>query len=190
MQSIGVRHEVSRPSTLAVGTMVWLASEVMFFGGFFAAYFSLRAAATTWPPRDVELDLGRAAFFTAVLVVSSATMHLGVRAVEQGDRRGARLWILATLAFGSLFLANQVSEWLGLGFTPASHSYGSVFYLLTGFHGLHVLGGLVAMAALLGRMASPVDDPGTAPVAQVVGYYWHFVDAVWLAVFATVFLVR
>ena len=88
------------------------------------------------------------------------------------------------------FLANQASEWLSLDFTPSTHAYGSIFYLLTGFHGIHVLGGVVAMGALLGRMASPIDDPGAVPVVQVIGYYWHFVDAVWIAVFATVFFVR
>ncbi len=175
---------------LAVGTMVWLASELMFFSGLFAAYFSLRSAASTWPPDGVELDALRAGLFTVVLVASSGTMQLAVWAAERDERAWARRWIVLTALMALVFIANQASEWLSLDFTPSSHAYGSIFYLLTGFHGIHVLGGVVAMGALLGRMAGTADDPGAVPVVQVIGYYWHFVDVVWVAVFATVFLVR
>ena len=174
---------------LGVGTMVWLASELMFFSGLFAAWFSLRAAATSWPPDDVELEVPRAALFTLLLLSSSATMQLAVWAVEKGDRARARRWIVVSAALAVVFLGNQASEWLSLEFTPSTHAYGSIFYLLTGFHGIHVLGGVLAMGALLGRMAGSGPDPGVVPVVQVVGYYWHFVDVVWVAVFATVFLV-
>lgn len=189
MESVPVRHDVTRPSPLAVGTMVWLASEIMFFSGLFAAWFTLRAAAATWPPGGVDLDVPRGALFTAILLASSATMQVAVRAAERGDRPRARTFLLLSAGIGVVFLANQASEWLSLDFTPSSHAYGSAFYLLTGFHGIHVLGGVLAMGALLGRLAGAGDDPGAVPVVQVVGYYWHFVDAVWLAVFATVFLV-
>ena len=175
---------------LAVGTMVWLASELMFFGGLFAAYFTLRSAATTWPPRGVDLAIARGALFTLVLVASSGTMQLAVRAAERRDQVGARRWIVITALMALVFLGNQASEWLSLAFTPSTHAYGSIFYLLTGFHGIHVLGGVLAMGAVLGRMAGAQEDPGVVPVVQVVGYYWHFVDVVWIAVFATVFLVR
>lgn len=175
---------------LAVGTMVWLASELMFFGGLFAAYFTLRSAATTWPPHDVHFEVARAALFTLVLVGSSGTMQLAVRAAERGDRAGARRFLVVTAAMALVFLGNQASEWLSLDFTPSTHAYGSIFYLLTGFHGIHVLGGVLAMGAVLGRMAGTAEDPGVVPVVQVVGYYWHFVDVVWIAVFVTVFLVR
>lgn len=182
-------HDIGRPSPLAVGTMVWLASELMFFSGLFAAWFTLRAAAATWPPEGAELEVARGAFFTAVLVASSVTMQVAVRGAERDDRATARKYLLLSAVIGLVFLANQASEWLSLDFTPSSHAYGSAFYLLTGFHGIHVLGGILAMGALLGRLSGPGDDPGAVPVIQVVGYYWHFVDAVWLAVFATVFLV-
>lgn len=175
---------------LAVGTMVWLASELMFFSGLFAAYFSLRSAASTWPPDGVELDSVRGGLFTVVLVASSGTIQLAVWAAERGERARARRWIVLTALMALVFIANQASEWLSLDFTPSSHAYGSIFYLLTGFHGIHVLGGVVAMGALLARMAGTAEDPGAVPVVQVIGYYWHFVDVVWIAVFATVFLVR
>ncbi len=175
---------------LAVGTMVWLASEVMFFGGLFAAYFSLRSAASTWPPDGVELDAVRGGLFTVVLVASSGTIQLAVWAAERGEREQSRRWIVLTALMALVFIGNQATEWLSLDFAPSSHAYGSIFYLLTGFHGIHVLGGVVAMGALLGRTAGTADDPGAIPVVQVIGYYWHFVDVVWIAVFATVFLVR
>lgn len=173
----------------AVGTMVWLASELMFFSGLFAAWFTLRAAAEEWPPEGVELDLGRGALFTLVLLASSATMQAAVWALERsGDRARARRWIVATVVLAVAFLANQASEWQSLDFTPSSHAYGSIFYLLTGFHGLHVLGGVLAMAGLLARMAGTTPDPGVTPGVQVVGYYWHFVDVVWIGLFTFVYV--
>jgi cytochrome c oxidase subunit 3 len=170
--------------------MVWLASELMFFSGLFAAWFTLRAASDEWPPEDVEFEVLRGALFTVVLLASSGTMQAGVWAIERGDRTGTRRWVVLTMVLATVFLGNQASEWLSLDFTPSTHAYGSIFYLLTGFHGIHVLGGVVAMGALLGRMAGTVDDPGAVPVVQVIGYYWHFVDVVWIAVFAMVFVVR
>jgi cytochrome c oxidase subunit 3 len=173
---------------LGVGTMVWLASELMFFSGLFAAWFTLRSAAASWPPADVELEVARGAFFTAVLLSSSGSMQLAVWAIERGDTARARRWIVVTAALAVVFLGNQAGEWLSLEFTLSTHAYGSIFYLLTGFHGIHVLGGVLAMGAVLGRLAGRVPDPGAVPVVQVVGYYWHFVDVVWIAVFFTVFL--
>ncbi|MGH9281339.1 MAG: aa3-type cytochrome oxidase subunit III [Acidimicrobiales bacterium] len=189
-QPVAVRQHASRPSPLGVGTMVWLASELMFFSGLFAAWFTLRAAAGEWPPADAELGTLRAALFTVVLLGSSGTMQAGVWAIEHGDRARARRWIVATMVLALVFLGNQASEWLSLDFTPSTHAFGSIFYLLTGFHGIHVLGGVLAMGALLGRMAGKAPDPGAVPVTQVIGYYWHFVDVVWIGVFATVFLLR
>ena len=175
---------------LGVGTMVWLASELMFFSGLFAAWFTLRAASEHWPPEGVELEAVRGALFTVVLLASSGTMQLAVWAVERGDRARARRWIVVTASMAMVFLVNQASEWLSLDFTPSTHAYGSIFYLLTGFHGIHVFGGVLAMGGLLARMAGSTADPAVEPAVQVVGYYWHFVDVVWIAVFATVFLAR
>ncbi len=173
---------------LGVGTMVWLASELMFFSGLFAAWFTLKAASSEWPPEDVELAVPRGAIFTVLLLASSATMQLAVRAIERGDRPGARKWIVVTVLLAVVFLGNQASEWLSLEFSPSTHAYGSIFYLLTGFHGIHVFGGVLAMGGLLARMAGSAPDPAVEPAVQVVGYYWHFVDVVWIAVFATIFL--
>jgi cytochrome c oxidase subunit 3 len=180
-----------RTPVLTVGTVVWLASELMFFSGLFAAYFTLRGLSRgPWPPAGVELDPGVAGLFTLALVASSATMQLAVRAVAAGRRRGFRLWVGITLVLAAVFIANQGREYAEFSFTVDSHAYGSAFYLMTGFHGLHVLGGMLAMVVLLGRSASPRFAPGETASVEVVSYYWHFVDVVWVALYAVIFLLR
>ena len=180
-----------RPSVLTVGTVVWLASELMFFSGLFAAYFTLRSAATgPWPPRGVHLDVPVSALFTAALVASSATMQLAVRAIERGRVPIFRRWVVATLLLGGVFVANQAREWATLEFHVDSHAFGSAFYVMTGFHGLHVIGGLAAMLVLLLRAGDRRFGASDAPSVEVVSYYWHFVDVVWIALWATLFLLR
>ena len=178
-----------RPPLLTVGTVVWLASELMFFSGLFAAYFTLRAASPgPWPPEGVHLETGMAALFTALLVASSGTIQLGVKALGRGDRDGFRRWTTATVLLAAAFLANQAREWGAAGFGVDDHAFGSSFFVLTGFHALHVTGGVVAMLVLLGRAASPRFGREEVPAAEVVSYYWHFVDVVWIGMFATLFL--
>ena len=177
-----------RPSILGVGVVVWLSSELMFFAGLFGAYFTLRSASDAWPPADVHLAVARTAAATAVLIGSSATMHLAVRAAEHGDRRKLVRWLAVTAGLGLVFLANQAAEYAELDFSISSHAYGSAFYLLTGFHGLHVAGGIAFMLATVGLVAGKSEAPPGPPVT-VCGYYWHFVDAVWVAMFATLYLI-
>ena len=178
-----------RPPLLAVGTVVWLASELMFFSGLFAAYFTLRAASRgPWPPEGTDLDARTAGLFTLALVVSSATIQLAVRALGRNDRDGFRRWLLVTIGLAFLFLSNQAREWGTSNFHTDTHTFGSAFYLMTGFHGLHVLGGVLAMFVLVGRASSPRFGAADVPAAEVVSYYWHFVDVVWIAMYATLFL--
>jgi cytochrome c oxidase subunit 3 len=178
-------------SVLTVGTVVWLASELMFFSGLFAAYFTLRAlSAEEWPPHGVELEPMVAGLFTVALLASSGTMQLGVRAIARGDRRSFRRWLVLTLVLAAVFLANQGREYLEATFTVGSHSYGSAFYLTTGFHGLHVLGGMLAMVVLVGRAANPRFGAEETPAVEVVSYYWHFVDVVWIGLFATIYVLQ
>jgi len=176
-------------SPLHVGVIVWLASELMFFAGLFAAYFTLRSVNDVWPPHDVELETGRTALATAALVASSATMHRAVRFADQGIRRSALIWLAITGLLGALFLSNQVTEYAQASFGMGDHAYGSIFYLMTGFHGLHVLGGLVFMVAVAVAISGRSRAPAGSTV-EVCGYYWHFVDAVWVAMFATIYLLR
>jgi cytochrome c oxidase subunit 3 len=178
-----------RASPLAVGVVVWLASEVMFFGGLFAAWFVLKGAnEPDWPPAGEDIDAVRMGFFTAVLLASSVTVHFAVEAAEHGRRRGVLRWLAVTIALGAVFLAHEAFEWSELSFGFDSSAFSSIFYLLTGFHGAHVLGGLV----LMGVVAWVVLGPGSrVPLGQsirVTSYYWHFVDAVWVVLYLTVYV--
>jgi cytochrome c oxidase subunit III len=185
----GATETTTNLSTLSVGVVVWLASELMFFAGLFAAYFTLRSVNDVWPPADVELATARTAAATAVLVLSSGTMHLAVEAARHDDRRRSIRWLGVTALLGLIFLSNQAWEYAEASFQIDDHAFGSIFYLLTGFHGLHVIGGLVFMgavaAAIAGRSRAPVQS-----TVEVCAYYWHFVDVVWVALFTTVYVLR
>ena len=196
MAAVPVASEVAtrpdrRPTMLAVGTVVWLASELMFFAGLFASYFTIKSNATVWPGPRVHLSTARDAAFTAVLVLSSFTMQHAVGVLGRDRRTEAARWIVLTLGLGALFLANQMYEWTQLPFHPSTSAYGSMFFIMTGFHGLHVLFGLLAMIALLLRLAvGGRGDRGVEPAAEVITYYWHFVDVVWIGLFTTIYLIR
>jgi cytochrome c oxidase subunit III len=177
------------PSTLGVGVVVWLASELMFFAGLFAAYFTLRSINDPWPPDRVELATARTAVATVVLVASSGAMHRAVVAAGRDDRRDAIRWLGITALMGLIFLSNQALEYAEADFRHDDDAYASIFYLMTGFHGLHVIGGLVFMgavaAAIAGRSRAPAHE-----TVEVCGYYWHFVDVVWVAMFLTIYVIR
>jgi cytochrome c oxidase subunit 3 len=173
---------------LPLGTIVWLASELMFFAGLFAAYFALSARDAPWPPDDVHLETTRAVVSTVLLLVSSITMHRAVSAAEAGDASVARAWTVATIVLGTLFLVNLGLEWAGLDFELSTDAYGSIYYLLTGFHGLHVFGGLVLLGAVDLVRVAPAERQTVR--LRCAGYYWHFVDFIWVLVFLTIFVVR
>ena len=177
---------------LAIGVMIWLGSELMFFSGLFAAFFTIRANTVgPWPPAGTQLDVVRAGIFTLVLVSSSFTMQYAVYQAEWRRRGSARIWVIATIILGTAFLANQAYEWL---FSPTrwyTNSYGSLFYIMSGLHGLHVFIGLLAMTFFLGRMRGDKGgDPGELSAMQGISYYWHFVDIVWVGLYSCLFLLK
>lgn len=184
---------VQRPNTVSVGTIVWLASELMFFAGLFAMYFTVRAvwsADHAWPA--VELSVLFDTTITIVLVLSSVTCQLGVFAAERGAVTSLRVWFVITFIMGLVFVVGQGYEFSDLilqeGLTMSSGPYGSVFYITTGFHGLHVCGGLLAFLFMLGRTyAARRFTHEQAVSAIVVSYYWHFVDVVWIGLYLTIF---
>jgi len=161
----------------------------MFFAGLFAAYFTLKSANDVWPSDEAELEVLRAGIFTLVLVASSFTMHRSVQAAEHGDRTDALRWLAATMVLGLAFVLNQLAEYATLGFGIDTDAYGTIFWLLTGFHWLHVVAGLVLMAALA-RLSWPGSRAPLDVHHQVVGYYWHFVDVVWIGVYVAVYLIQ
>ncbi|MEU5697192.1 heme-copper oxidase subunit III [Actinosynnema sp. NPDC020468] len=192
--SIGQRvHSLNRPNMVSVGTIVWLSSELMFFAGLFAMFFTVKAQNVgVWPPEPTELNKPYAAFFTVILVASSFTCQWGVFAAERGDVFGLRRWYIVTLIMGAIFVGGQAGEYYNLiheGTTIPGSAYGTVFYLTTGFHGLHVIGGLIAFGYLLVRTKLSKFTPAQATSAIVVSYYWHFVDVVWIGLFAIIYIV-
>ncbi len=190
-------HSLNRPNLVSVGTIVWLSSELMFFAGLFAIYFTVRAQnppGTEWPTPPTELNVPYALGVTIILVASSFTCQFGVFAAERGDVFGLRRWYLLTLAMGTLFVLGQGYEYYTLvvehDTTLSSSAYGTVFYMATGFHGLHVIGGLVAFVYLMIRTKLSKFTPQQATAAIVVSYYWHFVDVVWVGLFAVIYFIR
>jgi cytochrome c oxidase subunit III len=201
------RSPASRPNLVSVGTIVWLSSELMFFAALFAMYFTIRSVdkgeGLPWPGAHLNLALG--SVNTTVLLLSSVTCQMGVFAVERGQIRrtasifdfrkwGLREWYVLSFLMGLYFVLGQGYEYLSLiridHLTLAS-GYGSVFYIPTGFHGLHVTGGLVAFLFLLGRTyAAKTFTQEQQVSAIVVSYYWHFVDVVWIGLFTTIYLIH
>jgi cytochrome c oxidase subunit 3 len=191
---------------VSVGTIIWLASELMFFAALFAAYFTIRAVSPElWAQESAKLNVPFSSVNTIILVLSSVTCQWGVFQAEDGivGRRGKlwqfklwglREWFVLTYLMGAMFIAGQAFEYAKLvheGVTIPSSAYGTVFYLATGFHGLHVTGGLVAFIFVLGRtFVARKFTHEQAVTAIVVSYYWHFVDVVWIGLFATVYLIK
>ena len=191
---------------VSVGTIIWLSSELMFFAALFAAYFTIRSVSPElWAQNTGLLNIPFASVNTTILVLSSLTCQLGVFAAERGQvgRRGSlfdvrgwglREWFILTYFMGAIFIAGQVTEYVTLvqeDVTISSSAYGSMFYLTTGFHGLHVTGGLVAFLLVLGRTyIARRFTHEQAVSAIVVSYYWHFVDVVWIGLFATIYLIK
>jgi cytochrome c oxidase subunit III len=195
-----------RPSMVSVGTIIWLSSELMFFAALFAAYYTIRSVSPAlWAQDSAHLNVPFASVNTTILVLSSLTCQLGVFAAERGQvsRKGSilriaqwglREWFILTFIMGAIFIAGQATEYAGLvqeGITIPHDAYGSMFYLTTGFHGIHVTGGLIAFLFVLGSTYITRRFTHEQAVrAIVVSYYWHFVDVVWIGLFATIYLIK
>jgi cytochrome c oxidase subunit 3 len=192
-------HSLTLPNLVSVGTIVWLSSELMFFAGLFAMYFTVRSVhPNDWPMHlpngdPIKIDVWYSLPFTLILILSSVTCQYGVFAAERGNVYGLRRWFFITFLMGAVFIAGQANEYVTQvhdGNTIAATGYGSVFFLTTGFHGLHVIGGLIAFLFYLARTALSRFTPAQATAAIVVSYYWHFVDIVWIGLFATIYIIK
>lgn len=202
--NVPARTLPNRPNMVSVGTMVWLTSELMFFAGLFAIYFTLRSAQPDMFAQGAEqLDIPLALAITVILVASSVTAQFGVFAAErhQPRRTGGLLqvknwgmveWYILSFLMGSVFIAGQTYEFAVLvshGVAVQTNAFGSAFYITTGFHGLHVVGGLIAFCFVIARAYFSVKfTHKEASAAVVVSYYWHFVDVVWIALFGIVYI--
>ena len=196
--------QINRPSPVSVGTIVWLGSEVMFFAALFAMYFSLRTASPElWAAETAKLNVPFALTNTLILVASSFTAQFGVFAAERMQPRATGLspfkwgmveWFMLSYVLGAIFVSGQVWEYATLiseNVALDSNSYASSFYLTTGFHALHVTGGLIAMLLVVARtFASRKFGHAEATSSIVVSYYWHFVDVVWIGLFLIIYVLK
>ena len=194
-EPLPLSHREAGLPTPLVGMLLFIASEVMFFGGLFAAYFNARAAAHVgeWgaPASAPELEILPIALpITIILVASSFTMQFGVWAIRRGDQRAMRNWTMLTLALGVAFLIGQIYDYTTLGFGISDGAFGTVFYTLTGFHGAHVFGGAVGLTILSARAAQGQFSRQNHVAVEAISFYWHFVDVVWIALFSTLYFLR
>ena len=174
-----------------LGMWVFLASEVMFFTGLIGAYLVLRLGHPAWPGSEGHLNVWIGTANTLVLICSSTTIVLALAAAGRGALGAARGWLLATAGLGSLFLVIKGFEYAAKfshHILPSTNVFWSCYFALTGFHALHVLGGIVFNLWVLGRMARPAVWAGQAHRLELAGLYWHFVDIVWIFLFPLLYL--
>lgn len=178
------------PDNRMFGFIVFLLSESMVFLGFFGGYIALKLTTADWLPPNVDgLEIFNPAINTAVLVSSSFVIYFGELALERNKLNVFRLFLFATAAMGTYFLVGQAIEWNGLNFGLTSGLYGGTFYLLTGFHGLHVFVGILLQLGVLLRSftpkhATPENHYGFASTSL----FWHFVDVIWIILFSLIYL--
>jgi cytochrome c oxidase subunit III len=179
----------SRIEAPTLGILLFIISEVMIFGAFFTAYFFIRIVNhDPWPAPGTSLPEAVAGINTCVLVSSSLTIHWALTSIKNGNRAGLKAGMLSTFLLGLTFLFVQLNEYVHLGFSPRDSAQGTVFYSLTGLHGAHVFIGLCILLVVCIRSFrghySPEDHRGV----EIPGIYWHFVDAMWIVVYMTVYV--
>ncbi len=185
--------------------ILFISSEAMFFGALFTTYFYLRGRIPEWEPVfqrciaavcekptfavDPILGVGLPTINTIELLASSVTMQLAVRAIKRGDRTALRNWLIPTLVLGIAFLIGQGYEYTRLGFLPDNGVFAGVFFTLTGFHGAHVTGGVLMNSYVLLRTAKGQFTANRHLAVEAASFYWHFVDVVWIGLFATIYII-
>jgi cytochrome c oxidase subunit 3 len=171
------------------GFVVFLLSESVIFISFFVAYAVCKLTSANWLPAGVSgLEIKEPAINSVVLVSSSFVIYFAERALQKHNLWGFRLFLLATMAMGSYFLYGQAVEWGGLEFGFTTGVFGGLFYLLTGFHGLHVLTGLLLQLMILIRSFIPGNyDSGHFGVNST-SLFWHFVDVIWIVLFLLIYV--
>lgn len=179
-----------RAHPVVLGTVLFLASEMMFFAALFAAYYDLRANRAQWPPPGVHLDVVEATMGTLLLFVSSGAMVLATRAMDRGANLAARWWTGTAIIAAASFIALSLHGYSQNAFTIATDSYGSIYYTLTGFHLLHVTVGIGILLALLIGIRSPALRAYHRQGAEAMTYYWHFVFIVWIGIWGSVYLIQ
>lgn len=185
-------NESSRIDRTTLGILLFIVSEAMLFGAFFAAYFFIREVASTgaWPPEGFELPVGVAGMNTAILISSSFTIHWALEAARKGNRDAMKMGLGLTWLLGATFLFIQINEYVHIGFSARDGAFGSIFYGLTGLHGAHVFIGLLLLSfanirAWRGHFGTSAKDHLGI---ELPGIYWHFVDVMWIVVYTAIYI--
>ena len=185
-------NQSSRVDPRTLGMLLFIGSEIMLFGSFFAAYFFVRVvnpgAPDHWPPEPYHFPVFVAGVNTAILVTSSFTMHWALQCIKRGERAGFLAGMVLTFLMGFAFLLTQVVEYLNVGFNTGDGAFASVFFGLTGLHGAHVFVGLSLLLMVIIRGFRGHYSPEHHHGVELPGIYWHFVDVMWIVVYATVYL--
>ncbi|MGI8946225.1 MAG: cytochrome c oxidase subunit 3 [Thermoleophilaceae bacterium] len=183
-------NQSSRIEASLLGMLLFIISEIMLFGAFFTAYFFVRVAGDSpWPAAGEELPVIVAGVNTAILISSSFTMHWALEGARNENRAALRAGMLTTFLLGLTFLCIQINEYVFIGFAPADNAQGSIFYGLTGLHGVHVFVGLTlllfaTMRAFRGHFTAK-EHRGI----EIPGIYWHFVDVMWIVVYTVIYVI-
>lgn len=176
-----------------LGMWVFLCSEVMFFTGLIGGYIVLRFGSAMWPKPSTVLNVPLTGFNTFLLICSSVTMVLALAAIQHGDIPRTKRFLVATCLIGASFLSVQVVEYHHLlfieHFTPSKSLFGSVFFTTTGFHGFHVLCGVICMTFVTIKMFRGKYSQADHQGIENIGLYWHFVDLVWIILFTVIYLI-
>jgi cytochrome c oxidase subunit 3 len=185
-----IEKEKTPSSPMRLGMILFLISEAFLFGALFFPYYYLRAESPVWPPAGVELNTSLAIINTIILLSSSLVIWWAGRAIQKGNSKNLAIGLSITMLLGIIFLAITLFEWTHESFRPWTSAYGSTFYTLTGFHALHVFGGVLLMASLLRRTLRRRFSAGRNQAVEIGSLYWHYVDFIWIIVFTTLFIVK
>ena len=183
-------HHEEHPDHRIFGLIMFLIAEGMIFMGMFGAYLAFRSTLPSWPPAGTpELELLLPSVNTVNLIASSFVMHNADTAIKKNDTKGMQIWLAITAAMGAVFLVGQVYEYTHLEFGLTTNLFASAFYVLTGFHGLHVTIGVLAIVAVLWRSRVPGHYSNEKHFGiEAAEIYWHFVDVIWIILFGLLYL--
>jgi len=171
---------------------VFLGSECLLFGALISAYFLYRGRSVEGPRPEDVFDIPFTSVSSFVLLMSSLTMVLALAAAQRADYRRLRVWLMATALLGATFIAGQIYEFTTFireGLTIKTNLFGSSFFVLTGFHGVHVTLGIVMLLSLWNLSVRGRITQDRAEVIEIAGLYWHFVDVVWIVIFTVIYLI-
>jgi cytochrome c oxidase subunit 3 len=187
-ETIGDQRAVRGTSSPVLGMVLFVASEAMFFAALFGAYFTIYAGASQWPPKGIDTNIGVPAVLTAILISSSFTLQAGVAAVRKGRIDRLKRWLEVTLILGIAFLALQAFDYSQLDFSIRQGVFPSLFFVMTGLHMAHVIGGVVLLGMVYVQTRSGQLSMQRHEPVESAAIYWHFVDIVWIGLFSVFYL--